>query len=56
MDNNERLRFMREWIKELEPYIDNDKHTRKKIECLGWAIKRCQQSVDRKRDKANSYW
>ena len=56
MDNNERLKFMREWLKELEYYSVEDKHFRKKVECLGWAIKRCQQSVDRKRDREKSYW
>lgn len=64
MDNNERLKFMREWLKELEDcspkgtyiYREEYKRMRKKIECLGWAIKRCQQSVDRKRDREKSYW
>lgn len=64
MDNNERLKFMREWLKELESYSfentymrsEEEKSIRKKIECLGWAIKRCQQSVDRKRDREKSYW
>lgn len=64
MDNNERLKFMREWLKELECYSpkdtyiyrEEDKQTRKKIECLGWAIKQCHKNVDRKRDKDRSCW
>lgn len=58
MDNNERLKFMREWLKELEYYADEDKQFRKKVECLGWAIKKCKSSVDRKADKEKrySYW
>lgn len=64
MDNNERLKFMREWLKELEGcypkdtyiYREDDKCMRKKIECLGWAIKQCRKNVDRKADKERSYW
>jgi len=64
MDNNERLKFMREWLKELEDCSpkdtyscrEEDKRMRKKIECLGWAIKQCRKNVDRKADKERSYW
>lgn len=56
MDNNERLKFMREWLKELEYYAEEDKHFRKKVECLGWAIKQCKKYTDRKAEKEKSYW
>lgn len=56
MDNNERLKFMREWLKELEYCAEEDKHFRKKVECLGWAIKQCKKYTDRKAEKEKSYW
>lgn len=56
MDNNERLKFMREWKKDLEQFAEEDKNIRRKVECLGWAIKKCKSSVDRKADKERSYW
>lgn len=51
MDNNERLKFMREWLKDLEYFSKEDKNIKRKVECLSWAIKQCQKNVDRKRDK-----
>lgn len=53
MNNDKRLKFMRDWLKDLQTVLpENDK----KIECLSWAIKKCQSSVNRKRDTERSYW
>lgn len=49
MDNNERLKFMRDWLKDLQ--TTNPEDNKKEIECLGWAIKQCKKNVDRKRER-----
>lgn len=54
MNHNERLKFMREWLKDLKNIFPED--NQKEIECLSWAIKQCQKNVDRKRDKEKNYW
>lgn len=48
MEHNKRLLFMREWLKELNKYPEENK---KEIECLGWAIKQCQKNVDKIKSK-----
>lgn len=53
MAPQERLEFMRDWLKDLNnTYPENHK---KEIECLNWAIKQCQKNVDSKRDKQRWY-
>lgn len=54
MNHNERLKYMRDWLKYLENI--HPEENKREIECLGWAIKQCQKNVDRKRDKEKSYW
>ena len=53
MTPQERLKFMREWVKDLnDTYPEENKNA---IECLNWAIKQCQKNVDRKRDIKYEY-
>ena len=54
MNVDDRLRFMRNWLKDLNRLYPEEH--RKEIECLGWAIKQCQKNVDRNRDKKKSYY
>ena len=49
----QRLKFMREWLHDLNRY--NPEDHKNEIECLNWAIKQCQKNVDRNRDKNKSY-
>lgn len=49
MNVDDRLKFMRDWVKELNK-IYPEEH-QKEIECLNWAIKQCQKNVDSNRDK-----
>ena len=51
MNHSERLKYMRDWLKDLENTCPEEI---KKAECLSWAIKQCQKNVDRKRDKITS--
>ena len=53
MNNNERLKFMREWLFDLNRYYPEK--NKNEIECLNWAIKQCQKNVDSNRDKNKSY-
>lgn len=53
MNVDDRLRFMRNWLKDLNNFYPED--NQKKIECLSWAIKQCQKNVDRNRDKKKGY-
>ena len=52
MTHAERLKFMRRWLKDLNNADVDDGEGRREIEkekeCLSWAIKECQKSVDRK--------
>lgn len=41
MNHNERLRFMRAWLKDLNDIYPKD--NQKEIECLSLAIKQCQK-------------
>lgn len=54
MNIDDRLKFMRAWVNDLKAHrFDTHEH---QIECLNWAIKQCQQNVNRKRDrKKNGY-
>lgn len=49
----QRLKFMREWLNDLNRYYPEEH--KNEIECLNWAIKQCQKNVDRNRDKKKSY-
>lgn len=52
MTHNERLKFMRQWLKDLNDiYPDENK---KEIECLSWAIKECHKNVSRQESKKHS--
>lgn len=53
MAPQERLKYMREWLKHLNDTYPED--NKKKIECLNWAIKQCQKNVDRNRDSKRSW-
>ena len=49
MTHNERLKFMRQWLKDLNDiYPDENK---KEIECLSCAIKECHKNVSRQGSK-----
>lgn len=53
MTHSERLKFMRQWLKDLNNiYPDENK---KEIECLNWAIKECQRNVNKKASENNKY-
>lgn len=54
MNVDDRLKFMRDWLKDLKNILPED--NQKEIECLGWAIKQCQKNLDRNRDKKKSYY
>lgn len=47
MTIDERLKFMRAWVYDLNKYYPEGR--KEQIECLNWAIKQCQQNVNRKR-------
>ena len=49
MTVDERLKFMRMWVNDLKTYYPEERE--KQIECLNWAIKQCQKSVDRSREQ-----
>lgn len=51
MTHTERLRFLREWLKELNATYPDE--NQKKIECLGWAIKECEKSESRRASRQN---
>ena len=51
MTHQERLKFMRDWLKDLNNiYPDENK---KEIECLSWAIKECHKNESRRESKKN---
>lgn len=52
MTHQERLKVMREWVKELKTTQPQEN---KKIESLNWAIKICLKHVSKKSSK-NSYY
>ena len=54
MNHDERLKFMRLWLKDLNNIYPKD--NQKEIECLSCAIKQCQKNVDSKRDKQRKLW
>ena len=54
MTHKERLKFMREWLKDLNNIYPEE--NQKEIECLGWAIKECQKNESRREDKNRNYW
>lgn len=53
MNVDDRLKFMRDWVK----YVNDTypEENQKKIECLNWAIKQCQKTLDRNRSKKSYY-
>ena len=54
MTIDDRLKVMRAWVNDLKTYYPEEREHQ--IECLNWAIKQCQQNVNRKRDqKKNGY-
>lgn len=52
MTPEQRLKFMRGWLKDLSDFPEKNKN---EIECLNWAIKQCQKNVDRNRDRNKGY-
>ena len=54
MTVDDRLKFMRMWVNDLQKYYPEDH--KNEIECLNWAIKQCQKNVDSNRDKKRNYY
>jgi hypothetical protein len=54
MTHKERLKFMREWLKDLNDIYPEE--NKKEIECLGWAIKECHKNESRRESKNQIDW
>ena len=53
MNHDERLKYMRAWLRDLKTIFPED--NKKEIECLSWAIKQCQKNVNKKRSEENRW-